>query len=996
MTTTSQFQSKPDYYNSIEECNINKFNKTQTNSRYNSFTQTHFTCGDEEQFLTFKHQVYHEESDKKVENKLNMFNNYDFNIWYKYHNLDAISCLNTFHYMFYKFKKGIFIKILDNKLKVFLPFSNAQFVNEWHNNIDFDINIFKYIAMTEKFPFKEHKINKYKETWFANNGLIRYEYPHTESDTNVSNIKNMFEELCDNRQLPDMEFFINRRDFPILHTKGYEPYDDLWNGDVPLVSHNYDQYLPIMSMNKTDDFADILIPTHEDWSRIQSKENKFFINSNRSCDNNNEVIDFDMKKPIAVFRGSSTGDGFTIETNQRLKVSYLSSLQKIDNDDNLPFLDAGITKWNMRIKKKKNCRTLKCLKVEELPFSLVPYLTYTEQCRYKYVIHIDGHVCAFRLSQELSMNSVILMVKSKNKIWFSDFLKPFTHFVPIEEDLSDIYDKIKWCKANNDKCKEIAKNAMNFYNTFLTKHSIFDYLQNILIKVKEKIGVYHYPKYPIDKLIFEREQTLLQKQYKKYPKLTKKQLIVEKIPYISRCYGLLKAIQLFFFRNKNQMNTTSPELLFENKHVLITKSRIDDFFIVNKKLCSQEKNNIHECFVGIFAINKLMKYIPNYVYTFGVNNNNELVLEYNGGMKFYDYLNSDRFNFDDYLSIIMQLCLCLHFSQQMFLFVHNDLTSWNILLNFYDKPIAIDYMIEKNKIISIHTKCVPIIIDYGKSHIAYKNFHYGNVNGLKFSSIQDMTSILITSMYHIISSRKLRKDEYLNLLTLSNFFSNSGYYNSTFSNAKQLKTFLSYAKKHSNLLYSDKYELEKKTPMDIFQYINTKIQSHSLKFREKSSNYIPFMNNKYYAKQIFYKMLFQKDDLQSYTYYINKFIKYECKNTFQSLYKIEKYKHYLSMFQNVIDCRKELSLLNEIVISVPKQQEIKRKEYKLNEHTFLSKDEMQKIKTQLQHIPNYEYTHRIKRFFLFLRNRYNFDFSVQDEEFVVNSETFNFLYVFQI
>jgi hypothetical protein len=995
MTTTSHFQVQPDYYNSIEDCNANKFIKTQTNSRYNSFTQTHFTCGDEEQFLTFKHQVYHADCGN-VENQSNVFNNDDFKIWEKYENLDGIDVINTFHYIFYKFKKGIFVKILNNELKVFLPFSNAQFVNEWSHNIDFDMDIFKYIAKTEKYPFKEHKINKYKETWFANNGLIRYEYPHTESDTNVSNIKNMLEELCANRKLPDIEFFLNRRDFPILHTKGYEPYDDLWNGDVPLVSHKYDKYLPILSMNKTDDFADILIPTHEDWSRIQSKESKFFINSNRSCDNQENIVDFDMKKPIAVFRGSSTGDGFTIETNQRLKVAYLSFLNKIDENDNLPFLDAGITKWNMRIKKKKNCRTLQCLKVEELPFSLVPFLSYKEQCQYKYVIHVDGHVCAFRLSQELSMNSVILMVKSKNKIWFSDFLKPFQHYIPINEDLSDLYEKIKWCKLNDDKCKEIARNALIFYNNVLSKQSIFDYLQNTLIKLKEKMGVYYYPKHPIYKLIHEREAHLIKNQYKKYPKLTKKKVILESLPYISRCYGFLKAIQLFFFRNKNQLKTTNPELIFQNRHVLITKSKIDEFYVVNKKLCAVDKNNTHECFVGLFAINKLLKYIPNFVYTFGVNNENELVLEYNNGMKFYDYLNSEKFNFDDYLSILMQLCLCLQFSQQLFLFVHNDLTSWNIMLNFYDKPIIIDYMIEKNKIISISTKCVPTIIDYGKSHVAYKNFHYGNVNALKFSSIQDMISILITSMYHIISTRKLRKDEYINLLKLSNFFANSRFYNSTFRNARQLKTFLSYAKKHSNLIHSNKYELEMKTPMDIFYYINIQIPSHSLKFKVKSNNYIPFMNNKYYVKQLYYKMLFQKDDLESYTYCINQFTKYENKNTLQSLYKIQKYINYLSMFQDVIDCKDALLTLKNIRVNVPKPQIITRKEIELNELVFLSREKMENIKLELEHITNLNYTYRNKKFFLFLQKQYDFDFCIKEEEFVVNTETFHFLYVFQI
>ena len=52
MATTSSFQKYPDYYNSIEDCNmfVKNYNKEPTNPRYKNFRQVHFTAGDEEQF----------------------------------------------------------------------------------------------------------------------------------------------------------------------------------------------------------------------------------------------------------------------------------------------------------------------------------------------------------------------------------------------------------------------------------------------------------------------------------------------------------------------------------------------------------------------------------------------------------------------------------------------------------------------------------------------------------------------------------------------------------------------------------------------------------------------------------------------------------------------------------------------------------------------------------------------------------------------------------
>jgi hypothetical protein len=378
------------------------------------------------------------------------------------------------------------------------------------------------------------------------------------------------------------------------------------------------------------------------------------------------------------------------------------------------------------------------------------------------------------------------------------------------------------------------------------------------------------------------------------------------------------------------------------------------------------------------------------VFTFGINKSNDLLLEYNNGMKFYDYLNSDKFNFNEYLSIIMQLCLCLDFAQQTFLFVHNDLTSWNIILNFYDKPVNIDYIIS-GQIVSIHTKCVPTIIDYGKSHVAYNNIHYGNVNALKFSSIQDMISILVTSMYHVITTCKLNKDEYHNLIVLSNFMSNSKYYNSTFRNGKQLKTFLSHAKKHSNLIHSNKYGLEDKTPFDIFSYIHTRIPSHSLKFKVKST-FIPYMNNKHYVKQIFYKILSQKDDLESFKFYIDKF----CNSNLQSFYKKQKYIHYLSMFQNVIDCKEVMTKINNKMMKLQQYQIINRTQFEWNELMFLSKKTRENINVSIENLPNYNNSERIKRLFLFLQKKNDFDFDLKNEVFIVNVETFRFLNNFQI
>lgn len=828
-----------DFYNSIEECEKAHYNRQTSNSRYKFFKQKHFTAGDENQFLENKNENTNMKGDIPEINYQNVFNlNTDFHIWELYNDLQALDVLNTFRYIFYKFKKGIFVKIVSNQLKVFLPFSNVNFVNEWSEKInkgEMDFEIFKQVSENEGRVYQEKQINKYINTWFANNLLIRYEYPINETDTNIGNFKNFFEELCRTRQLPDIEFFINKRDFPILSKKLTEPYFHIWNSKTqPLVSHSYDKYLPILSMCKDDDYADLLIPTHEDWARVQSHKNKWFIHSYRSCvpksiiDN---MIDFDSKKPIAVFRGSSTGYGFTIKDNQRLKISYISSLQQKDSCDGLQYLDAGITKWNFRPKKMMNKQNLETLDNKSLPFDLVPILSYKEQSEFKYIIHIDGHVTAFRLSLNLSMNSVILMVQTNWKIWFSHLLIPYKHYIPVKSDCSDIIDQIKWCKANNDTCRQIARNARIFYETYLSEAGMLDYTQKLLIEIKKKVGNYQYISTPI----FNYSQYI--SEYTFVPSFNFNQ--ESKLQFSNqRRYGQLKGLQHFM---KNHYIYTDKSIHFSNENVKLYKAKICDFNIALKQ---RFKHNLqHEVCVGL-TINKVVKHIPNFIYTFGSDNENQIVTEFIDGIRFFDFIcDPTKFDIHTYINILLQICLALHVAQYNILFTHNDLTPWNIILLSTKKECKIDYLLEDGQIFSVSTSIIPVIIDYDKSHVSIDFKHCGH----NFSYVQDILSLLVTSIFQVIVCNKLDREAYSLILTLSNFISNTRYCPKRFRNFKQLKSFLMYKKKHSELIYSKKYELEKLTPLNLFFYIQEKCNSKTFLF-SKSKTYNSYMNKSYYEQ----------------------------------------------------------------------------------------------------------------------------------------------------
>ena len=275
--------SRPDSYGSRDECiKASRRQRAQpTNPRYSRFRQAHFTAGDEEQFDEYRDASNGEVcvGDYQEQLERSIFAAQPFTDWEKYKNLEATAVIDTFRYIFQKFKKGLFIKIKNNKLVVFLPFSNASFRNEWSSRIQIDdlIRFLDYSQDHTRFRVKRKEVRPMEE-WYANNCLLRYDYH--EGDSNVGVMRNMFLTLCDQKIVPDIELFINRRDFPILSRDGTEAYYHLWGRGTPLVSHDYPQYSPVLSMSRTDEYADILMPTHEDWARVQNLKDIWFTEGN--------------------------------------------------------------------------------------------------------------------------------------------------------------------------------------------------------------------------------------------------------------------------------------------------------------------------------------------------------------------------------------------------------------------------------------------------------------------------------------------------------------------------------------------------------------------------------------------------------------------------------------------------------------------------------------------------------------------------------------------
>lgn len=854
-----------DYFKT-PDCKISK-SKVVTNSRYKNFTQIYYTVGDSEQFWvenTLKNPLHLNKTENIKELNIddNLFENidtFDKKIPF-YQNVSEAQVEDTFNYIFNKFKKGIFVRIKDGKLHSFIPFSKAFYINEWYNQIQIDpkygdsfpqslINFFKHhhdvsnkINHTN-YKFNLNTINLDTSCWYANNCILRYESPINEGETNYAQLKSMFLELCKSRSIPDIEFFLNKRDFPLLTKNGTEPYNQIYGDNVPLKSFKFNKYMPILSMCSSKKYADIAIPTHEDWARIKSKEGIFFP---LKCRNYNYKFNYlwESKKNLAVFRGSNTGCGFDTFTNTRLKLSKIAY-------DYPQFLDAGISTFNLRIRKVKNSPYLQIPNVENL--KTVNKLSPEEQSNYKFLIHVDGHVSAFRLSLELSMGCCILIIKSSEdwKMWFSDMIEPYVHYVPVKSDLSDLITQIKWCLENDKKCKIIAQNALEFYNKYLTKKGVLDYLQKTLVDLR-------YQMYPnsleriniIDPLLFMSD--------KEYYTITSNQPSSYKITglfprNVGRNYGVLKGFEQFLHYSLNPSNQVSllgveVQPIFKSKTTLVTLYQIGTYFLLFKNTTNAMKRIefIHEAFIGLKVINNLLKICPNYAFTFKYRDepyltmlNNEspmevsVMREYIKGPTLQEFMKNCTFK--SYLEVILSLTCALLIGQENCGFVHHDLKPWNIIIKILNEPITVDYFIKNNLDTEyndlnykIKTRCLPIIIDYGKSHVIFNNIHFGLIDDpFSFDRHTDLLTLLLWSMNEFIPRLQKENLEDINDLNfLLNFISVR-----KLNGVSDFKNFINKTKKYPNICM-ERLNIKKNTNicLDFLTYCVPLIRKYKISF----------------------------------------------------------------------------------------------------------------------------------------------------------------------
>ncbi len=103
--------------------------------------------------------------------------------------------------------------------------------------------------------------------------------------------------------------------------------------------------------------------------------------------------------------------------------------------------------------------------------------------KYKYQLLIDGNTCAYsRAYWQLFSNCAILKQSSPNIQWFYSLLKPYVHYIPLQNDLSDLPEKVLWSKEHDNEVRKIISNAQALAQENLKQSDVYHYLYLVLIE----------------------------------------------------------------------------------------------------------------------------------------------------------------------------------------------------------------------------------------------------------------------------------------------------------------------------------------------------------------------------------------------------------------------------------------------------------------------------------------------------------------------------------
>ena len=174
-------------------------------------------------------------------------------------------------------------------------------------------------------------------------------------------------------------------------------------------------------------------------------------------------IPYEQKVDMAVFRGALTGvhrDGYTAAMKGKIsdheKCLLIHRCRLVYKTAGSRLVDAKLT--TAKVNEAAGVE-------EEIPpmigsvemYARTKYM-YDKMLTFKALIMLEGNDISSGLKWALYSNSVVMTQPPTKTSWaMEELLEPWVHYVPLNQDLSDVEEKMQWILDNEEAAKKIAR-----------------------------------------------------------------------------------------------------------------------------------------------------------------------------------------------------------------------------------------------------------------------------------------------------------------------------------------------------------------------------------------------------------------------------------------------------------------------------------------------------------------------------------------------------------
>ncbi|KAF8184983.1 glycosyl transferase family 90-domain-containing protein [Mycena galopus ATCC 62051] len=220
---------------------------------------------------------------------------------------------------------------------------------------------------------------------------------------------------------------------------------------------------PLLSMTKISCFSDILFPG------VYYYESTWW--SGKFAYPND--IPWEDKSPMLYWRGMSNGGHIRGQNYRDFPRFRLIKLARNHSD----LIDARMTTF-AETHCTENCDREGIIKEYGIEG---PSASREEVYRFKYLLDIDGNTFSGRYLGLLRSGSLVFKSTAFEE-YFSDWMRPYEHYIPVRPDLSDLVEKVEWARQNDAEARIIQARGMQFAQRVMTDSQNDCYLSLVLLE----------------------------------------------------------------------------------------------------------------------------------------------------------------------------------------------------------------------------------------------------------------------------------------------------------------------------------------------------------------------------------------------------------------------------------------------------------------------------------------------------------------------------------